>query len=440
MKSVLRELSGRSHSLWEDVWKWVEETGNPLAQYHACQAFATNTDLVPEKHIPALLEQVCQVLQSMKRPNEDQAVMQGWYLRCELARHYCTHIETLVPGQEGRRVAAWAWWLSNQVASSLPRDPNWIREFRQTTMSAALGLSFELWRLSRAHVQPSTLRYATLFTTSPWAASLLAQLGDSRQVLEWASQDKGTRETITETVFGNLVAMPMPDLAGNRLDYGFEAGMKRVAEEWVTIIDGLEREHLEAIISANAIVSDPSQLSEALQRLTSTSQADVFLAGGAIRAFAICNTTGVDAICTRVEDSSWRNLVFCEASDDAIELFAEALLELQPRVNEEWFYSLPHYFACACELATGERKDTLFTLTVVSSLASDTVSAIQRLMSSEQRKELMQNAANWRKRLLVALTFSPGWLAARLRGVIAVLPTQLQRGSEMPSPATVRQH
>ena len=34
---------------------------------------------------------------------------------CELASHFARHIESLHPGQDGERVACYAWWLADRV-------------------------------------------------------------------------------------------------------------------------------------------------------------------------------------------------------------------------------------------------------------------------------------------------------------------------------------
>ena len=64
----------------------------------------------------------------------------------------------------------------------------------------------------------------------------------------------------------------------------------------------------------------------------------------------------------------------------------------------------------------------LFAYLVIASVSCNTVAALERVFSRTPQRELLLDAQYWRQRLLSIQAFSPGWVLARIRGVLAILP------------------
>ena len=101
----------------------------------------------------------------------------GWRIRSLLARHFCMHIESLMPGQSGDRVAVLALWLSEKVASIFDPAFHDLSQVRDSIVQQSAP-SQEVRMLTHSVVTPSDLRYSTVYTPSPWGISLISQVGE----------------------------------------------------------------------------------------------------------------------------------------------------------------------------------------------------------------------------------------------------------------------
>jgi hypothetical protein len=83
---------------------------------------------------------------------------------------------------------------------------------------------------------------------------------------------------------------------------------------------------------------------------------------------------------------------------------------------------LPHYIAELCEKAKSEeRQRYLFLYVVHTSLASDTVSAVRRLLRGDSKTKFIQFATEYRERVEGLWSSYPAWVQGRLRGLLASL-------------------
>jgi hypothetical protein len=71
--------------------------------------------------------------------------------------------------------------------------------------------------------------------------------------------------------------------------------------------------------------------------------------------------------------------------------------------------------------ADPERQGLLFDFTVLSAIASDTVSSLDRLLKGEKKQAFGQSAREWRQRLEHCQAVATPWIAARLRAILASL-------------------
>ena len=62
-----------------------------------------------------------------------------------------------------------------------------------------------------------------------------------------------------------------------------------------------------------------------------------------------------------------------------------------------------------------------FDFTVLSALASDTVSSLDRLLRGEQKQAFGQSALEWRQSLEHCQALATPWIAARIHAILASL-------------------
>ena len=86
----------------------------------------------------------------------------------------------------------------------------------------------------------------------------------------------------------------------------------------------------------------------------------------------------------------------------------------------KWLVQFPHFMAELCEKANDdERRRDLFLYVVYSSLASDTVSAIQRLLQGTQKAKFVTLVKEYREHVESTWAQYPPWVQGRMRGLLA---------------------
>ena len=82
----------------------------------------------------------------------------------------------------------------------------------------------------------------------------------------------------------------------------------------------------------------------------------------------------------------------------------------------------PHYLAELCEKTEDyEPRRYLFLCVVHASLASDTVSAVRRLLRGDQKARFVEVTKEYRERVGSMWAQYPPWVQGRLRGLFASL-------------------
>jgi len=83
---------------------------------------------------------------------------------------------------------------------------------------------------------------------------------------------------------------------------------------------------------------------------------------------------------------------------------------------------LPHYIAELCEKTDDEeRRRHLFFYVLYTSLASDTVSAVRRLLRGDHKAKFLGLAKEYRDRVEATRSEYPPWVAGKIRSLIANL-------------------
>jgi len=411
----------RSHEIRDDpdaeILNWAREAGSPLAEYHRCEVLCRNPQWLNAEQRAKWLNSCIAVIRGVTHDGP-------WHVRVDLARHYCRHLETLSPHADGERVAAMAWWLAEQVGAMVATADKKSQARCTEQIAVACRASEEAWLLGRPPVQASKLRYATLFSASLWGTALLAALAESPTPLS-----EPERESIADEI-GAILAKPafihlgFPDDVGGGV-YAFERPTDRLAECVRTHLqDQAVAGRLERLIDFQARARCPPEFAKLLLEWAPVDEFDKLLLAHELRLAAHCSPAVAESVWQAFSNDGWRQRILLGCTDDIVELVCTAAIELQCTDSDrEWQVYLPHFFALACAESENrsDRQRLLFAYIVAASLAANSVSAVQRLLSEPDRQDFADMVDEWRKRIERAIPIAPPWISAKLRGLKAVL-------------------
>ena len=142
----------------------------------------------------------------------------------------------------------------------------------------------------------------------------------------------------------------------------------------------------------------------------------------ALKSKAYLDPAIVPAVWEVVSDAGWRQRVLGTVEERVLGLVIEALAIIQADAREKWFSLFPHYIAELCEKTDNdERRRQLFLYVLHTSLASDTVSAVRRLLQGDQKAKFAKLAQDYRNHVETMWVNYPPWVQGRLRGLLASL-------------------
>jgi hypothetical protein len=430
------EKANAPECIWDEVWKWAEQTKGPLPRYHACVAMIDNPELVPSSSWTLLCDEVASIVHSSRREAEaiqEPPSAQAWRVRCELAKHYCQHLECRLPNADSERIAGLSWWLAERVALLLGSKEG-IRDFRAGPLHYQSSVSAQVWHLARPRVSTSLLRHATIGINSMWGLSLACELRHALPSIAPESMTPECREQLEGALKAYVLsAFPLTPVVESSQAYAFEATVLPTAKGWIDIAQpGESRDALLAFVAAVERVTQADELQRVLERLPETGLADQVLIGNVLTVATYLGQASIDRIWERVVDAKWREAVLLRMDDHPLEMLFDALREIQLQQNDKWSWDMPHVYAHACEKAPNpERRRLLFAMAVLSSLSAGTVSAIERLLTGELRDQLANEVSYWREAIEEVWRLAPPLASSQMRAMLAVLPAV---PPEIPSP------
>jgi hypothetical protein len=406
---------------YENLWKWAEERQSPLARYHVCFLLISHPKLVPAEEWPQLWIEIAQVIHIPKETSTEYSWTLAWQIRCDLAKYYGHFLESRVPGQSGELVSLCAWSCAEDVASLLPLDDAVLSKIRVENILPNYELSADVWQILLPNIKPHHMRYGTLFVRSMWSLSMLSHLGETLSSLSTVSMGEKEHEFIEFELSGAVLSL-FPAYPVLNPAYAFEKSPLQTAESWVAL--GLASdERLEVFRSIAEKIGHLSDASSPLDMLGKGNDADDVLISHAIRVAAFSGGVPSGKLFEMMQDDKWRHQMLVQGSDNRFEILANALLAVASVEAGRWAIHLPHFFAMACEQSTSnrDRQKGLFSCVVMACVASDTSSALERLVTGRYRSSLLEDVREWRARLEGMQLRASEWGAAKIRAVLAVL-------------------
>lgn len=416
------KTKGSVANIWTVFWKWADNYISPLPRYHACLFFANNSALVPTEGNQKLVQEVIAVA-CLDEEDKGQWYDQ-WVVRCVLARYYCEYIECRYPGVSGERIVTQAWWLANQVGAVYGDNAEAVKEFREGTVEPEGNLMNIVWQMVHLPTEPSTLRYGTLYLRSIWSLSLVAQLRPEVLAILFSTATEPQRKVIDAAVASNLVSLFPIKNAEDKAIYAFDNGCIETARAVVQLgYEDIGINMINAFIKNIEKVTSENGFKETMKHLSQGNADDQLWMGHVTRILANIDRAPKEFIWECLYDREWMKSVFDSLNIMCAHHFCEGLTEIQLRSRGKWNEQLPHIFATACEelRENNKKKQLLFAHTIISSLAADSASAIERLLKGKNRFDYQEDVEKWRLKIEHTFPLVPEWCRARLRATLASL-------------------
>jgi hypothetical protein len=406
---------------WAEVWEWVNASNGPISRFHACVVFVQHPELIPGGKLPDVWREALSVIQDSGRTSQDNASRKPWALRRGLARHYSYYLEANIPDSDGAGIACFAWWLAERVAGLFPNELKAAEFYHKNWVGPAEDRSMHIWLAASSRIAPSYLRYITATVSSPWATALLAMMGDKLEDLLSIDLAEETKHQFHEALVSCLVgALPFTVETATDPTYAQECDLGQIATKWATYQPEEHRAVLEQLVATSCSLGTSEGICDALRKLDERPRSDQVAVALALKAKAYTDPSVAAAIWDILSEPDWRERVLGSLENRVLGLLVEDFFLLQANTGEKWFSDLPHYLAILCEKCEDEERSwQLFLYVVHSSIASDTVSSIRRLMTGDKKALIAKYAVDYRSRVEAMWSFYPAWVQGRLRAIFS---------------------
>jgi len=406
---------------WTEVWQWAHNAVGPIPRYHACTVFVCHPERVPDGKLTDLWFEILFVLRGAGGEKDETG---AWALRSELVRHFVCHLEANLSGNDGARIANFACWFAERVATLFPQNKESLEYYRKNWVEQATDKSVAVWMAAFPPIAGhSFLRYMTATASSLWATSLLALMGDKLQTLFPNDQSPETQAAFQGTLVSCLIlSLPFVMESPNDPTYAAELSLATTATKWAETRPSETRSSIERLLQSSKLLRTDEGLCEALRNLPEKSLSDQLAVGFSLKATAYLKEEKTTAVWEILSDAAWRRNALGGMEGKALANLIEAFLHLQIQTQEPQARLLPHYLAELCEQTDDpDRRHLLFMSVVHASLACDSVSAVRRLLRGSQRHLYIALTKDIRVRFENLWTYCPPWLQGRLRGMLACL-------------------
>lgn len=423
--NLIREWTkthGVSGGEWDAIWAWADKSFSATAEYHACQSLLTNPALVEGGHLEALWDRILGLIGR----GEVQGNGQATPLRMVdiLARYYTDYLECNIPGIDGERSAVMGLWLASRVQSVFGKTKPALG-YLAAKIRHSVGLVGLTWKLSTPPVGPSVLRQNAISDLSLWESSLLCAISkniDCLALSELSDEHMGALDTALQ---GNLKWIVSPEIGapkdqclylvgGDCLDLvAHRAGIDRLPESRAQIADYLD---------LRKQFADPAALMQIAGGVKSGTPEIKLTAAVLLDLHAQMNALPITDIWPLLNDEQWRKDALVSDDNVVPELMLDTLLNVQVKGDDKCRSELPHLLAITCEqVPSVGGKEFLFLCLVASAISTGNVSAIERLLRGEARGQYQGMVDHWRSQLSILIPAVPGWIAGRMRAVMASL-------------------
>lgn len=234
------------------------------------------------------------------------------------------------------------------------------------------------------------------------------------------------KKTIDAVVAGNIMNLFPIRRADDKLVFAFDKGCVEPARALVK--SGYEEQDkgmLSSFLDSVAKITSKEGLQDSLKRLPEGNAADQMLSIHAVHILANMDRAPKEFIWDCLVDRDWGKRTFAGLNVMCAEHLFGGLNEIQLRIRTKgkWDEQLPHLYATLSEELDEdkEKRKVSFAFAVISSLAANSVSAVDRLLKGKDRFNYQEEVGDWRRKIEYSIPLVPHWCRARLRAMLASL-------------------
>jgi hypothetical protein len=407
----------------EPLLTWAKQHSSPFARFHASVVFLTFPTEASTSQWPDIASLIIDVVRSFQPDSTDKTVSIPWQIRCDLAKHFLQYLEPMVPGQD-ERVAAVSWWLADKLAESFGTSDAFLSSVHTRTIQPEETRSAHLWLLCRPPAQPTLLRYATLNSLSPWGYALLASLNNDSAIALSTIDDTSHLKSIAAAYIHCLL---YPSFSFPNEQQCVVCGDAKSICDAATALSrstlGIEdTSDLEMLAALGLRLLQRNDVMKAVKAFDQHTPQQQIIFFGALRALIQSDSETEHDLWEVLQEADFRERLLCDAALVVVELLSDAVAFLAG-TTDRWRAFGPHLYALAAMSATKqpERRQALFALTVLVSLAAGTTSAIRRIIQSKKRGCFREDIDYWRERISSAVPTAMPWAQGRLRAMLATM-------------------
>lgn len=248
-------------------------------------------------------------------------------------------------------------------------------------------------------------------------------MGDKMEDLAPGAQSDEARAKFHEALMSHTIfSLPFPVQSPSDPTFVLECSLAETVLKWSKHQPEEQRKLLEQLVATNQALGDPDEICKALRKLRELSLGDQAAIAVALKKWAYTDPTIAKGVWEVISDASWRQEVLGNVDTLLLGLFIEAFSILQVNNREKWFSSLPHFIAELCEKSNdAERRRHLFFYVLLTSLASESISAVRRLLRGEHKAMFIVLAKEFRDQAEAMGSEYPPWVAGKIRDLIVNL-------------------
>jgi len=261
-----------------------------------------------------------------------------------------------------------------------------------------------------------------MFSPYIWSDSLLATGIKHWRNFPACDAREGYRQFLAQRMHVAICMGSLRTMARGQSIYAFEIAMSPSDLEIPS--EGATTERFDAcrqLFAARAVIDGAAGIDQLLQELTETSEgiADFVIVNLQSQIFTRGSVAAdVEAL---LSNDEWRRCVFEQLPLQSLETLLFFLTEWQLQQDGDWNVRVPHLLAYECErIEDQERRRLLLIATIMSSMAADIASPVERLIHTK-RKEANEFLTNWRETVQQIAHESEPWVAARARGFLGTI-------------------
>lgn len=423
--NLIREwtkIHGVSGGEWDAIWAWADKSFSATAEYHACQSLLANPALVAGDCSKALWGRILGLIERGGVEGAGRATP----LRMVdiLARYYTDYLECNIPGIDGERSAVMGLWFASRVQSVFGKTKASLG-YLAAKIQRSVGLVGLTWKLSTPPVGPSVLRQNAISDLSLWESSLLCAISKNIGCLALSDLSDERLGALDASLLGNLKWIISPEI-GTPKDQGLylvggdcfdlvthRAGIDRLPESRAQITECLD---------LRKQFANPAALMQIAAGVKNGTPEIKLTAAVLLDLHAQMNALPITDIWSLLNDEQWRKDALVSDDNVVTELMLDALLNVQVKGDDKCRSELPHLMAITCEqVTTVGGREFLFLCLVASATSTGNISAIERLLKGETRGQYQGLVDHWRNQLSILIPTAPGWIAGRMRAVMASL-------------------